>query len=174
MGSTKDIPRTKMTYDEYTAYQELGALVGTIGGLSKRLEKRLRTVPGGWRDARMLDSVTASLMTRLCDTIPADKLLAIRREIEHTQVFIRTIPDYCARSRDGVTYVNEEALDRLVQRVMDFECHMCERNRVDAKRCQVRKDIEAVYHFGLDVKKTDDSCPLMGMSLVREKEDTDA
>ena len=47
MGSTKDIPRTKMTYDEYTAYQELGALVGTIGGLSKRLEKRLRTVPGG-------------------------------------------------------------------------------------------------------------------------------
>lgn len=174
MGSEKDIPRTRMNYAEYTAFLELGALVGTIEGLSKRLEKRLRAVPGGWRDARMLDSVTASLLTRLCETIPLEKLLAIRKELDHTQVIIRTRPDYAAQSRDSVTYVNEEALDRLVQRVMDFECHMCDRSRAEAKRCQVRKDIEGIYHFGLNVGKADDACPLMGMSLVREKEeDTD-
>jgi len=165
----KEIPRWHMSYQEYLAYQELCALVGTIGNLSKKLEKRLRAVPGGWRDARMLDAVSASLVARLCDTIPAEKLLAIRREIEHTQVYIRTRPDYGAKSKDDVTYVSEEALDRLVQRVMDFHCHMCDKSRADAKRCQVRKDIEDMYHFGLSVRDTD-TCPLMGMSLVREEE----
>jgi hypothetical protein len=60
----KEIPRWHMSYQEYLAYQELCALVGTIGNLSKKLEKRLRAVPGGWRDARMLDAVSASLVAR--------------------------------------------------------------------------------------------------------------
>lgn len=167
----KEIPRWHMSYQEYLAYQELCALVGTIGNLSKRLEKRLRAVPGGWRDARMLDAVSASLVARLCDTIPAEKLLAIRREIKHTQVYIRTRPDYGAKSKDDVTYVNEEALDRLVQRVMEMECHLCMKNRAEAKRCPIRKDIEAVYHFGLEVGKKDEGCPLAGLTYVREKED---
>lgn len=164
----KEIPRWHMTYEEYLAYQELCALVGTIGNLCLKLKKRLQAIPGGWRDARLLDVKSANLIAQLCDTIPAEKLLAIRREIDHTQVYIRTRPDYTAKSNDDVTYVNEEALDRLVQHVMNFHCHMCDKNRADAKRCQVRKDIEAMYHFGLPVSKTD-GCPLMGMSLVREE-----
>lgn len=167
----KEIPRVPMTYEEYTAYQKLCALVGTIGTLTEKLEKRLKTVPGGWRDARMLDAVTSSLVTRLCSTIPTAKLFAIRREIDHTEVFIRTKPDYTAKKDDNITYVSEDALDRLVQRVMDMECYLCGKNHAESKQCPIRKDIEAVYHFGMKVKK-DGTCPLAGLTYVREKEET--
>lgn len=168
--SDKEIPRWGMTYQEYLAYQELCALVGTIGHLSKKLEKRLKAVPGGWRDARMLDAVSASLITRLCDTIPIEKLLAIRREIDHTQVYIRTKPDYCQRSLDNITYVREDALDDLVQHVMNLDCYLCEKNHAQSKQCPLRKTIENLYHFDINVKKTE-GCPLAGLTYVRNEEE---
>lgn len=168
--SEKEIERWNMTYSEYTAYLELCALVGTIGNLSKKLEKRLRAVPGGWRDARMLDKVSATLITRLCDTIPAKKLLAIRKEIDHTEVYIRTKPDYCQKSLDNVTYVPEVALDALVQHVMNMDCYLCDKNHAESKKCPLRENIEKLYHFDINVKKTE-GCPLAGLTYVRDEEE---
>lgn len=170
MSEKKEIPRVKMTYDEYVAYLELCALVGTIGNLNKKLEKRLRQIPGAWGTARLLDAASAGLVTRLCDTIPIEKLLAIRKEIDHTQVYIRTKPDYCQKSLDNVTWVQERALDQLVQRLMNLECYLCMKNHQESKRCEVRKAIEDVYHFDVAVKKTE-GCPLAGLTFIRDEEE---
>lgn len=166
----QEIPRWGLTYEEYTAYLELCALVGTIGNLSKKLEKRLRKIPGAWRDARLLDVKSANLITSLCDTIPAKKLLALRREIDHTEVYIRTRPDYCQKSLDNITYVREDALDALVQHVMNMDCYLCMKNHAESKQCEIRKTIENLYHFDVDVKKKE-GCPLAGLTFVRNEEE---
>ena len=169
MGENKP-PRTPMRHDEYVAFLELAALLGCTENLTASLEKRLRSIPGGWRDARLLDNLAGRLLTRLCDTIPAKKLTALRREIDHTQVFIRTRPDYGANSNDDVTYVREDALDKIVNRLIGFECKLCDRSLAEQKRCRLRKEIEDIYHFELPVPAGGE-CPMIGASLMRIRED---
>ncbi len=57
-------------------YQALRALFGAKNALeqtSKDIERRMRLIPGGWRDFRMLVSVLDKLLMSVLRTVPQKK-----------------------------------------------------------------------------------------------------
>lgn len=152
----KPIERVYLNAKEYYGLRCLFGLVSEFTLTEKLLHKRMHMIPNGWRDFRLLSSMAEKLMARVLMTVPQDKLNQIARELRqtHVEVAVRATPTL--RPGDGLTYVPEAALDRLTQKVIDWECFGCEKCGKEARRCQIRQDIEATYHFALPFKE---SCP---------------
>ena len=64
---------------------------------------------------------------------------------------------------DNLTYVSQRALERITRRCVEFDCMFCEKAGKEAKRCQLRQDIESTYHYELLAGfKKDTVCPFAG------------
>ena len=49
------------------------------------------------------------------------------------------------------------------KKVVGYECFCCEKAGKDARRCQLRRDIEATYHY--DYPDDGKECPFAGMTI---------
>lgn len=163
-----DRNRVYLSSSEYYALRCLFGLVSELEVAGPRLKKRLHTIKGGWRDWRMLATVSEKLMQSLLDTVPSKKLLQIHRELKQTHVEIAVRPAGVQRDKDTLTYVPEQALRRLITKLVDWECLGCEKQGKDAKRCPLRQDLEACFHFNLPFK---DRCPFSEFAFPDIEED---
>lgn len=157
---------------EYYATRELFGVVSTFNRYAGLLERRVREIPGGWRDLRMLMAVSEKLLKNILRTVPKKKLAAIQKELRNTEVTVNvrnTVAPPAKTDTDGFTYVSSRALERITQRVVDYECFCCEKTGADAKKCQLRKDIEATYMFEYPCQKGE--CPFAGMSIGGSDDD---
>ena len=155
---------------EYYATRELFGIVSTFNKCSGELERRVREIPGGWRDFRLIQTLSEKLLIGILRTVPQKKLAAIKRELDNTEVLVNVRRDVSPPSReetDGFTYVSQRALERITQRVVDFECLFCQKKGVDAKRCLLRRDIEATYNFEYDCPAKQ-GCPFQGATFGGE------
>ena len=165
---------------EYYTTRELFGFVSALEEWSNVLERRLREIPGGWRDYRLMTTISRKLLVSILKTVPRKKLALIRKELENIEILVNVRNNVSPKSEDekyGFTYVPNAAIERITQRVVDFECMGCEKKGADAKHCQLRKDIEATYMFAYpcpDKKQ----CPFQGMifgseyGLAEEYEET--
>ena len=149
---------------EYYATRALMGIVSTFETELQILQKRLKSVPYGWRDAKMIAAVADSLLIRILKTVPPKKLAQIQQEISHTHVEINVTRDYTGKSKEQFTYVPNKALEWLEDKVLDTECTMCDMDKSEAKRCPVRKNIEALYMY--DFPEKESCCPLAQMHIA--------
>ena len=73
---------------EYYATRELFGIVSTFNKYAGLLEHRVREIPGGWRDLRMLMTVSEKLLKSILRTVPKKKLAAIQKELRNTEVIV--------------------------------------------------------------------------------------
>lgn len=163
-----DNERTPLSGREYYALRELFGMVSSFNNCAGDLEKRVKTIPGGWRDFRLLMTLSEKLMGKLLGTVPQKKLAMIRRELSHTTCEIKVTMDVSGRRAEGFSYVPDDALVNTVERVMNWECLFCEKRGADVKRCPVRKDLDALYPWDFPLKG--ETCPLAGMSIEKDDE----
>ena len=75
-----------------------------------------------------------------------------RRELIDAQADLELVQEF--------TYCPTEAIDRLVERVMMWECLSCDKSAKEAKKCPVFKDIDACFSW--DQAPNGDACPYAG------------
>lgn len=73
------LPKKKANRAEVDAMYYIGAYGRKMGELQKDIEKRLRMIPGGWRDMRMIASKTENLLRALLGTFEPEKAVQIDR-----------------------------------------------------------------------------------------------
>lgn len=159
---------------EYYALRELFAAVDGFARSAKDLEKRVRTIPGGYRDLQMLRAVSAKLMGNILGTVPQKKLAQIRRELENSEMLIRVKPVNPKKGEyeDNLTYVPQQALERICRKAIELECFCCEKKGREAKKCKLRNDIQETYMF--DYPDGGKECPFSGATFDwRAENDTD-
>lgn len=105
-----------------------------------KLEKRLKSIPNGWRDARMIQSVLGRLIDRLTDTIPPEQRIAILTNL--TKQEIRIGATSVASAKD-FTLVPLESAYVLVDAAMDSVCDFCSKTVMEARKCELRKALDA-------------------------------
>lgn len=157
--------RHYLTSREYYVLRELFGLVSAFSTAQDALEKRVRSIPGGWRDMRLIQAVATRLMQNILATVPEEKLMLIRKELAHTKVRV-SVERSIGTPDDGTkyfAYVPYNALERIMARVVDDECLCCDKTRDEVLRCQLRKDIEATYPF--EYPKRRGECPFMGSAI---------
>lgn len=164
-----DKDRVPLSGREYYALRELFGMVSSFNKCAGDLEKRVKTVPGAWRDYRLLMVLSEKLMQKVLDTIPKKKLLQIRRDLSHTTCEIKVGMDVSGRRAEGFCYVPDDALVNTVERVINWECLFCEKRGSSVKQCPIRKDLEALYPWDFPLKG--ETCPLAQMSLERTEDE---
>lgn len=73
---------------EYYATRELFGIVSTFNKNAEQLERRVREIPGGWRDLKLIMAVSEKLMKGILRTIPKKKLAVIQKELTNTEVLV--------------------------------------------------------------------------------------
>ncbi|MCR4622085.1 MAG: hypothetical protein K5663_08395 [Clostridiales bacterium] len=125
---------------EYEAFRLIMATCIATSYLVGDLKDRLKeSVPNGWRDARMVETVIKSLMDKLLLTIPRQKLEIIRREMEHYFLYIRV--------EGAAKYHNDDSDYAVIPRNTLKElsayagryCDLCDKKGKDARKCKLRK-----------------------------------
>lgn len=134
---------------EYANVRAIFGLLSELGYAEKYLEPRLRMIPNGWRDFRMLLSVTSKLVTELVKTVPIEKRKSIQHELKNVRVEV-TVKQTSPPNIDGLTYVPIDSLIQLMLKVSDIECLICEKTGKECKRCKLRKLFDSMLHYEID------------------------
>ena len=152
----------------YVEYQSLRSLFGAKNALEQthnQLERRVRTIPGGWRDFRLLMTLVDKLLGAVLRTIPQKKLLQIRAELSRTVCEIKVQGVAGNLSDDKLLrMVPQGALETVVNESMSMKCFACE--RCDYKRCELFKAIESLYNYDFPKTKV---CPLSEYTILPDE-----
>lgn len=161
--------RIPLTNKEYYTLRELFGIVNTFDKCANDLRARCKLIPGGWRDLRLIITKAEKLMTDILHTVPLKKLESMRKEFDHTVCEVRVTRDFTGKAKEeGFAYVPDRALERVVHRLIGYECLCCDKSAKEGKRCKLFKDIEALYPWPMPPRS--DRCPLAGLSAGVEEE----
>ena len=152
---------------EWAAYRCLIVAVNELDVCANELRGRLKLIPGGWRDLRMLSTVSYKLFNALAETIPQKKLLAIQEEIHNSQIQL-VVRSPLHTMPPSVVYIDEKAFIAVMDRLINTECWCCEKTGKDVKRCEIKKLIMDVLHYDTDPSQApaDGRCELAGHTSI--------
>lgn len=155
--------RYPLSMQEYTA---LRTLFGAVNALdSDTLKDRCRLFPGGWRDLRCAQALSRKVMENLLCTVPAKKLLSMRRELTHTICEVKIKPP--ASSTQDTVMISRKALVDLINRAVYMDCLLCEKTAKECKRCTLYQAINACFPYEL-LDPQDELCPFAGVSKLED------
>lgn len=158
MEERKTMP---LTNKEYYSFRNLYGMVNNFHEYSGDLRARCALIPGAWRDMMLIAKKSEDLMKKIMFTIPSKKLMTMQKDLSHIVCEVRVAYDYAKRDEREFTYCPTEAIDRLVNRVINWECLSCDKSAKEAKKCPIFKDIDACYPW--ELQPNGDMCPLAGM-----------
>lgn len=103
------LDRFPLSGREYYALRELFGVVSTFNNCAGELDKRVRSIPGAYRDYRMIQSVAEKLVRKLLTTVPKNKLVQISKELKYTRIVVEVKPEITPSRDDGnlLTYVSQ-------------------------------------------------------------------
>lgn len=167
-----DENREPLSAREYRALRQLFGIVDMWDSQGSELRRRLKLIPNGWRDARLIMSLSVKLLTKLCETIPRERLKLIQKELDNTTCEITVRNTITKDERKAYTYVEEEALERITDKAMEVDCLLCDKRGKEARDCQLRKDIERLYMWGFPKIQKDQNCHFAMCSVEDYKDET--
>ena len=154
-----------LSHSEYRAMMQLFGIASIFETCGADLKKRVQDlIPNGWRDIRMIQTVAQRVTDKLVETVPLNKLRAIRQELDRTICEIKVLPPVKDQS-SLCTYVEQDALERIANRAMINQCYLCGKCGGDARACELRKDIERLYNWDFPKIKNGESCYFAGASI---------
>ncbi len=156
-----------MSKNEYFAFTQYVGMLSTLLDCEPDLEMRLKTIPGGWRDFRCCIALMDKLLTPLLKTIPADKRLRIKRDMQTIRcTYQQKKPDFTQARLERMQFCNDDAIENIVRRVMAFECVGCEKRDNEVRACPLRHDLDGLYPWDMPFKGG--NCPLAGFLIERD------
>ena len=135
MSENKPLPRKHLRKEETFFIVFMLLSVRQFREMQKEMPERLRSIPNGWRDIRMVETVLDKLIGNLLDTIPLEKLQTLQMLMQDTQVHI-TYTRQIGKGKDHVSGILTRDLDMLMAAAQDGVCKLCDGN---CDRCDLGK-----------------------------------
>lgn len=132
----------KLTGKERTALLYLAALDDESHKASPILRERLREAsPTGWRDWRLVQTITARTLMQLVDTLTDKDVRWLSHMLEHGRMNI-TLPGPLAAPDYLIVDARDMAdISRMAARQT---CGLCMKGRREAQGCKLRKCLQSV------------------------------
>lgn len=124
---------------EMRAIEFLAAFDAQMGLDERTLEARLRTIPNGWRNFRMIRTQHHLLMDALYDTMPDTKRWMLYRTITTGQLIMRPVPASKAHSE---MIVQARDVQTVCAKAIDAECAMCVKTGAEIRHCKLREAMQ--------------------------------
>lgn len=133
--------------------EEIGIVFGMLAACQefdnaeKMMYKRVKAIPNGWRDLRMVKTVVNRLVDDLLVTFPYEKLVSMQKMLPHMKYKTyfgaqasKVDSDDCIISTDRLNVLAQAAHDRC-KICFDGDCARCALGKVfDGIYCKDRED----------------------------------
>lgn len=141
----ENLPKKRANSAEISTYNMLCASLYDLSQAAhddkSPIKKRLRMIPGGWRDMRMLYARMESLLRDVFFTFEPEKRAQIRRMQVGMRNKLTVGPQVCRD--EGLFVLNENDLGVLLFSATD-RCKTCMGTPGECRRCQLGKTLDAV------------------------------
>ena len=132
----EDAGRVQMKAREQKCIEYLVAMDSRLSQCGDAMRERLRRIPNGWRQWRLIATSLERLLPEILDTMPMKSLQYLYNISQHGEVLIRYRP--VSRAPEW-KMVKDEDLEVLVNTAMASECAMCLRQGAEVKKCALRR-----------------------------------
>ena len=133
--------------------EDIGIVFGMLAACQElekaeeRMYKRVKSIPNGWRDLRLVKTVISRLVDDLLVTFPPEKLLSMQRMLPHMRYKVmfgaqasQIGKDECIITTDKLNVLAMAAHDKC-KICFDGKCERCELGKAfDGIYCKDRED----------------------------------
>lgn len=154
--------KTPVNSYELRTIEFMMALNARLRSGEKDMRDRLRTIPNGWRQYRMVEGVTDKLLDRVYNTMPTKTIHYIEKLQLFGEVKVQFKP---ASQLPGGEYVKEDDLKVITNCAMAASCAVCLKDEREIKRCKLRKALQDVL-VPEEIPKT--GCPYRDVAADSE------
>lgn len=125
-----------MNREELKRFELVACLDAQLMGAEKTMEPRLRTIPNGWRDYRMVMTRLGQLVEAIYQTMPDKAVKHMVNLLRHGEAIVRIKP---IDSGHYLQPIDVRDLRVLVNLAVEAECFGCSKGRAEIKGCELRK-----------------------------------
>lgn len=140
-AKTNNIPVIRANRDHINCLFGIFAAMQELEKAQEVMENRIRAVPNGWRDVRLLCKVIDRVVNDLCLTYPPEKLQSIRRMLPHMRYKVQ-----CGISasnlRDDENLIAADDLDTITLYAHE-QCKLCIDQ--DCSKCKLGKTFDRIF-----------------------------
>ena len=109
--------------------------------------RRVRSVHGGWRDLRLIQTTAERLIDGLLKTLPVEKLTGFQRVLHRMKFQVMLGPLAEKPRDDGKEVITSEELDALIRAAWGYRCRLCGES---CARCELGKALDALLPWDRD------------------------
>lgn len=147
MSEKRTIPVMRTSGADFDAVLGLYASIAELTAVAKVMERRIRSVPGGWRDFRLAQAKLDKLSDDLMLTIPPEKLRNLSKMAHRVRFHMTLGPQATNTVSSNDTVIGFDDLDILIEAARD-RCRMCaEWTRGKCDRCPLGKVMDRVLRY---------------------------
>ena len=151
---------------EYYALREIFGIENSFSRCAGELKNRAEMIPDCWMKINLIIKLADEVINDLLKTIEPKKLLAIRKELDNTICEVKVVYNFAKTDDREFVYIPAKAVDRLVNRVMNNECLICDKNAKQAKKCPICEDFDDCYPW--KIKPKGDECAYAGYFALED------
>lgn len=124
--SPAELPILHMNRGELNDFFCICAGLDAMEAYAENHSARLKAIPGGWRDMRMMMAVMDKLVRRIRQTIPPEKRAGVDLTSRHIQYKLK-LGKSAAQEQDAML-MSLQTLDALVLSAHEYRCRICGKN----------------------------------------------
>lgn len=156
--------KRRLTADERYQMMSLGVAGQILANAVKRAEKRVRMVPGGWRDLKLVEAKLKTLLEKIMDTMPTEQIRAYAHSLHDADFTVgvrcRAVNNEALRESEHAMYVSLSSLSALGDAAQE-KCMMCGLDKAGQAKCPLRKALDELPNNAGE--RFDGGCPYYGI-----------
>ena len=146
MSEKKPLPVMRTNREDIDLIFGLFAGMQELMNVEEKMEKRVRSIPNGWRDLKMLISVFDKLIKSLIETVPVEKCMSMNRMLPRMKFKIICGAQPSNLGDDECLISNHDA--NVLATHAHEHCKMCFDQ--DCRRCALGKTLDSVMTYDRD------------------------
>ncbi|MBR6571538.1 MAG: hypothetical protein IKK75_13900 [Clostridia bacterium] len=150
---------------EMRVLEYLAAMDSKIIECGETMRERLKGVPNGWRQWRLLAATLNNLLIALYKQIPLKNLRHMQQICAYGEVLIRIRPPV---HTPEYTLIREDDLKTVMRVAIEQECSMCLKSGKEIAGCSLRK---AMWNIAPPMEESQYSCEYNDLAVYMKSDD---
>lgn len=138
-----ELPILHMNKGELNDFFCICAELDALEAYAENHSARLKAIPGGWRDMRMMMAVMDKLVRNIRQTIPPEKRAGVDLTSRHIQYKLK-LGKSAAQEQDAML-MSLQTLDALVLSAHEYRCRLC--GKATCAGCPLCRALDNVLAF---------------------------
>lgn len=148
-----------LNYREYNGLRGLAGVLSVLPYIGEGMKKRFTDMGQEYADAyeRIVADVQY-LFDGVVKTVPRNRRLGIKTELQHTTLDIRT--NYAGTVHESENWITmkEDSFVRIAKAAQDVQCSMCMKRGREVKGCELRKMLDETLPYACPKPAAEGTC----------------